>query len=117
MALTLFSQRLRNYIAAEGNNMATKTDKTPSGRAVPNEQGNITWEWQTDITVDTVVVHSLGEGLALDGAGSGLPGGGTNPYDQPSTVTSTEGTARRRTLDDMRLLSEDIKRSKQATQK
>lgn len=93
--------------------MATKTDKTLSGRPVPNEQGTITWEWQTDITVDTVVVHSLGENLALAaGAGSRLPGGGTNPYDQSSTVSSTERTARRRTLDDMRLLSEDIKRSK-----
>ena len=97
--------------------MATKTDKTLSGRAVPNEQGNITWEWQTDITVDTVVVHSLGENLSLDGVESRLPGGGTNPYDQSPTVTSTEGTARRRTLDDMRLLSEDIKRSKQTTRK
>jgi hypothetical protein len=97
--------------------MATKTDKTLSGRAVPNEQGNITWEWQTDITVDTVVVHSLGENLSLDGAGSRLPGGGTNPYDQSVPVTSTEGTARRRTLDDMRLLSENIKRSKHTTKK
>jgi hypothetical protein len=100
-----------------GINMATKTDKILSGRAVPNEQGNVTWEWQTDITVDTVVVHSLGENLALEGVGSRLPGGGTNPYDQSSTVNSTEGTARRRTLDDMRLLSEDIKRSKHTTKK
>jgi hypothetical protein len=98
-------------------NMATKKDKILSGRAVPNEQGNVTWEWQTDITVDTVVVHSLGENLALEGVGSRLPGGGTNPYDQSSTVISTEGTARRRTLDDMRLLSEDIKRSRHTTKK
>jgi len=100
-----------------GIKMATKTDKTLSGRAVPNDLGNITWEWQTDITVDTVVVHSLGEHLALDGAGSRLPGGGTNPYDQLSTEASTERTARRRTLDDMRLLSEDIKRSKHTQKK
>jgi hypothetical protein len=97
--------------------MATKPDKTISGRAVPNEQGNVTWEWQTDITVDTVVVHSLGENLTLNDAESRLHGRGTNPYDQPSTVTSREGTARRRTLDDMRLLSEDIKRSKHTTKK
>ena len=90
--------------------MATKSGKTLSGRAVPNEQENVTWEWQTDITVDTI-------DLAVDGVRSRLPGDGTNPYDQSSTVTSPEGTTRRRTLDDMRLLSEDIKRSKHTTKK
>ena len=86
--------------------MATKSDKTFSGRAVPNEQENVTWEWQTDITVDTI-----------DSPVDGVPGDGTNPYDKSSTVASPEGTARRRTLDDMRLLSEDIKRSKHTTKK
>lgn len=96
--------------------MTKKTDTTLSGRAVPNDQGNVTWEWQTDATVDTIVVHSLGKGLSLDSGGN-PQSTGTNPYDQSAVEPSVKEGPRRRTLDDMRLLSEAIKRSKDSPQK
>jgi hypothetical protein len=90
--------------------MSKKITGKLSGGAVPDDQGNKTWVWKSDTAVDTAVVRALGEGLALDGASNQADG--ANPYDQSSVSSSTELISKRRTLDDMRLLSETIKRSK-----
>ena len=113
--------------------MAKKPGDKISGRAVADEKGNQKWVWQTEgeKTIDTAVVKALGEGLSLDeGPVPGqAPGGGSNPYDRANPYGSANShgrsspydqpshpgaePAKRRTLDDMRKLSEEIKRSKQ----
>jgi hypothetical protein len=101
--------------------MSKKTPPKISGRAVQDEKGNQTWVWHADEAVDTAVVRALGEGLSLDGAPGANPAAGSNPYDrtnaaQPSPPGSPdEAGVKRRTLDDMRKLSEAIKRAKQNT--
>jgi len=101
------------------------------------------WQTEGEKPIDTAVIKALGEGLSLDdGPAPGQsPGAGSNPYDRsnpygqssPSGGSSPQGRsssqgasspydrapppggepAKRRTLDDMRKLSEDIKRSKE----
>lgn len=96
--------------------MSKKPPNKMSGRAVADEKGNRKWVWDSgQKDIDTTVVKALGEGLSLqDGPIPGSPTqGGANPYDraQPAAGDATK----RRTLDDMRKLSEAIKRSKQKT--
>ena len=110
--------------------MSKKTPPPISGRAVPDEKGNQTWVWDAEGDINTAVVRSLGEGLSLDGAPAPNPGAGSNPYDR-ATQTRPQApapaparapapapdkpVAKRRTLDDMRKLSEAIKRAKHYT--
>jgi len=100
--------------------MSKKEGPKISGRAVADEKGNQKWIWQSAETgdVDTAVVRALGEGLTLDGSTPGdaaSVGGGSNPYDSSRSSAADKERAKRRTLDDMRKLSEAIKRSKQTT--
>ena len=113
--------------------MSKKPGDKISGRAIADEKGNQKWVWQSEgeKAIDTAVIKALGEGLSLDdGPVPGqAPGAGSNPYDRsnPYGQSSPHGASspsdrgpqpggeppRRRTLDDMRKLSEEIKRSKQ----
>ncbi len=94
--------------------MSKKTPPKISGRAVPDEKGNQTWVWHADEGVDTAAVRSLGEGLSLDGSSGPNPAAGSNPYDHQTHPTPADNSVgKRRTLDDMRKLSEAIKRAKQ----
>lgn len=100
-------------IPGKGTEMAKKSEPKLSGRAVADEKGNQKWVWQSDgDDVDTAVVRSLGEGLTLDGSSPGSSQQGANPYDQGKPASARDATSKRRTLDDMRKLSETIKRSK-----
>ena len=96
--------------------MAKKDPSKPSGRAVADEKGNQTWVWDAEgENVDTAVVRALGEELTLeDGAPAG-PAHGSNPYDRADMAPADKTPAKRRTLDDMRKLSESIKRTKRTT--
>jgi len=96
--------------------MAKKRADKISGRAVADEKGNQKWVWHSEgeVEVDTAVVKALGEGLTLDGSTPGsFREAGSNPYDRGKAAGNE--TTRRRTLDDMRKLSEAIKRAKQKT--
>ncbi len=96
--------------------MAKRTADKLSGRAVVDEKGNQRWVWDSEgENVDTAVVRALGEGLSLEGAGSARPGQHSNPYDRADMTPADKPKTKRRTLDDMRKLSESIKRAKQAT--
>jgi len=94
--------------------MAKKPDRKLSGRAKKKEKGNPTWVWDSaGDDVDTAVVRALGEELSLEGSSPASSTHGSNPYDRADmTPAGTPGT-KRRTLDDMRKLSEFIKRTKQ----
>lgn len=101
--------------------MSKKPEDKLSGRAVADEKGNQKWVWKSDKSIDTAVVRALGEGLTLEGPASANPESGSNPYDRtqpgrrPQVAPADKEPAKRRTLDDMRKLSEAIKRAKQKT--
>jgi hypothetical protein len=96
--------------------MAKKTESKLSGRAVVDEKGNQTWVWDSEgENVDTAVVRALGEGLSLEGSTPATPTDGSNPYDRTDMTPADKPGAKRRTLDDMRKLSESIKRTKRTT--
>jgi hypothetical protein len=92
--------------------------KTPprklTGRSVVDENGNRSWVWHTDSDVETASVRALGEDLSLDTSPHGDAPPSLNPYDRtPARVSPKETTdSKRRTLDDMRRLSEEIKKAK-----
>ena len=95
--------------------MSKKIPSKLSGRAVADEKGNQKWVWNAEgENVDTAVVRALGEELTLEGAA--IVGTGSNPYDRTNmTPADKAAETKRRTLDDMRKLSESIKRNKRTT--
>jgi hypothetical protein len=94
-----------------------KDPNLKSGRVTFDERGNSTWEWRLETgtfsrEIDTQRLRQLQEegGATLEQPAV-TPPTGCDPYS--ATVTSTPAKTPRRTLDDMRKLSEEIKRSKQ----
>jgi hypothetical protein len=94
--------------------------KNPSGRIAFNDRGNAVWEWRTETgnfksDIDTQQVKALQEATDVKlGTPQAFPPGHSpgshNPY---STVDGPRETKTpRRTLDDMRKLSEQIKRAR-----
>jgi hypothetical protein len=95
-------------------NKVRRTNLT--GGAIADANGNRTWVWNGDGDVDTARVRELGEGLSLN-----VPGETSapthNPYDRDRATQAPEApvpdqNAKRRSLDDMRRLSEKIKKTK-----
>jgi hypothetical protein len=93
--------------------MSKPPSKKPIGRPITDEKGNRTWEWRSDTKIDTTIVRALGEELSFET--SSAPAEGSNPYDRTAAKGLDEEGKKRRTLDDMRRLSEKIKRSKHWT--
>ena len=102
--------------------MSKKEPNKLSGRAVADEKGNQRWVWDSEGgNVDTAVVKALGEELTLEGPPTAAKPQGSNPYDRQASnphdggnnmTPVDEAPVKRRTLDDMRKLSESIKRNK-----
>lgn len=90
--------------------MPNKPPRKLTGRATVDENGNRTWTWHSDDLVDTATVRALGEELSLDVPAADPAAANQNPYDR-SMPAATDGQ-KRRTLDDMRRLSEHIKKVK-----
>jgi hypothetical protein len=95
--------------------MSKKIPSKLSGHAVADEKGNQKWVWDSEgENVDTALVRSLGEELTLDeGPVAPAKSHGSNPYDRGNMTPGDKAAeTKRRTLDDMRKLSESIKRKK-----
>jgi hypothetical protein len=100
----------------------TKFDpQAPSGRVAHNERGNAIWEWRTETgnfksEIDTRTVRALQDAtdVTLQGT-TAMPAsyrfGSHNPYSSADTPAGPKTP--RRTLDDMRRLSEEIKRTRE----
>lgn len=101
--------------------MSKKFDpQTPSGRIAFDDRGNAVWEWRTDSgdfksDVDTQTVKALQEdtSVKLGVAPTPTPNGQTVSHDPYSTADGPRAPQKRRTLDDMRKLSEEIKRTRE----
>jgi hypothetical protein len=97
--------------------MSMAKDPDPkSGRVAFDERGRSTWEWRTDTgtfspDIDSKRLRQLQEDAATTLKEDVPPIEGVDPY----SVSAPSATAKapRRTLDDMRKLSEEIKRSRQ----
>jgi hypothetical protein len=102
----------------------TKTDThAPSGRIAFNDRGDAVWEWRTDTgtfkaDINTQQVKALqesadvtlGDGKAAAPAPAQRPD--NNPYSTLDTLHTLSQKKPRRTLDDMRKLSEEIKKAR-----
>jgi len=96
---------------------------TASGRVSFDDRGRAVWEWRTDEDqfsrdVDTNRLKALQvDALELDTTASSVrPAAGFDPYNH-SRGSATAAPEKRRSLDDLRRLSEQIKRAKSATSK
>jgi hypothetical protein len=96
--------------------MSKKPDPTKSGRVAYDERGQPVWEWRVDTgvfsrDVDTKQVRQLQEEASVELRDEAPPPAvGFDPYS--TATTQVEPKKPRRTLDDMRKLSEEIKRKR-----
>jgi hypothetical protein len=102
--------------------MSSKSSKneqsTPSGRMAFDDRGKAVWEWRTDTgnfkaDIDTKQVKALQESTDVTlGEEAPTPAISDNPYSTGDKREMIAKRAPRRTLDDMRKLSEEIKRAR-----
>jgi hypothetical protein len=104
---------------------AKPNSQPPSGRIAFDERGNAIWQWGTDVDTQQVkaLKESSGDSLSIeDDHGGGPLNHNHDPYSnasappQPfraSPPPTVEKKPQRRTLDDMRRLSEEIKRQRE----
>jgi hypothetical protein len=90
---------------------------TPSGRIAFDERGKASWEWRTDTgtfkaDVDTRQVRALQDAANVDISDAPTPPTSDDPYSTGDKRSLIAKRAPRRTLDDMRKLSEEIKRAR-----
>lgn len=102
--------------------MSKKFDpEAPSGRIAFDARGNAVWEWRTETgdfksEVDTQTVRALQEDSSgkLGMAPTPTPNSQTVNHDPYSSADAPRPPQKRRTLDDMRKLSEEIKRARES---
>jgi hypothetical protein len=96
----------------------SKNDQsTPSGRIAFDDRGQAVWEWRTDTgtfktDIDTRQVKALQEATDVTLSEAPTPAPSDNPYSTGDKREVIAKRAPRRTLDDMRKLSEEIKRER-----
>ena len=85
----------------------SKPRRNLTGRPEIDDRGNSTWKWggETGSEVETQRVRALGEGLSLEPSHE-QPS--LDPYNQP--ISQGRERLKRRSLDDMRRLSDQMKR-------
>ncbi len=94
----------------------------PSGRIAFDDRGRAVWEWRTETgnfksDIDTQKVRALQDSSDVKLAATPVqtPVRSHDPYrtaEAPASAATPDQAPRRRTLDDMRKLSEEIKRAR-----
>jgi hypothetical protein len=91
----------------------------PSGRIAFDDRGKAVWEWRTDTgtfkaDIDTKQVRALQDAANVDISETPTPTPpvSDDPYSTGDKSSLIAKRAPRRTLDDMRKLSEEIKRAR-----
>jgi hypothetical protein len=100
----------------------SKNDQQPAplGRIAFDDRGKAVWEWRTETgtfkaDIDTQQVRALQESTNVSlGEAPPPPEPSDNPYSTGDKRDLIAKRAPRRTLDDMRKLSEEIKRARAA---
>ena len=98
--------------------MNTRKPRKPSGRIAFDERGNATWEWQGetgqfDRDIDTQRLKTLGSDLSCDGDELHDPAPPHDPYNSSALPADAQPRPRKRSLDDLRRLSEEIKAARE----
>ena len=94
--------------------MSTHKPRKPSGRVAFDERGNATWEWQGetgrfDRDIDTGRLRKMGSDLSCDGDHVADAAPPHDPYNKSTLSADAQSRPTKRTLDDLRRLSEEIK--------
>jgi hypothetical protein len=97
--------------------MSKQPKQTPTGRIAFNDRGQAVWEWLTEdgtykSDVDTRQVKALQDSADVKLGDAPTPPPASNPYSTADAPRAADKKAPRRTLDDMRKLSEEIKRAR-----
>ena len=98
--------------------MSPRKPRKPSGRVAFDQKGNATWEWQRETgryadDIDTQELKTIGADLRCEG--DHVPNSSPlhDPYDRPALPDSRQPHPHKRTLDDLRRLSEEIKAARE----
>ena len=102
--------------------MSKKYDpQVPSGRIAFDARGNAIWQWRTEAgdyksDVDTCTVRAIQEATGVHLGEVAIPPPSHTVNHDPYSTADAPRTqkAPRRTLDDMRKLSEEIKRARES---
>src|ERR1700753_366778 len=96
--------------------MSKKPADKPTGRPVDDEKGNRVWKWGSgEQDVETATVRALGAELTLAPSHPGARADDATPHNRAALSPRPADLTKRRSLDDMRVLSEKIKKSKHWT--
>lgn len=89
--------------------------RLPSGRVAFDDRGNATWEWHGEAArvggaIDTEQLREIAGDLSCEAPDHG-PGGATahDPYNRVTAPESNRPRPKKRSIDDLRRLSEEIK--------
>jgi hypothetical protein len=112
--------RKTRLVTVQDDGVMRSAGARPLGRVAFDDRGNGVWEWREangfTREVDTVRLRCLQEqtaaGLTLADEEQRRAPGSERPYFETARVPSI-GSGRRRSLDDMRRLSEEIKRRRE----
>ncbi len=98
--------------------MSTHKPRKPSGRVAYDQQGNATWEWQSETgtykrDIDTQRLKAMGADLRCEGDRGPEAAPPHDPYNRTALPESGLSRPQKRTLDDLRRLSEEIKAARE----
>ncbi|MGC8520040.1 MAG: hypothetical protein ACP5P4_16215 [Steroidobacteraceae bacterium] len=93
--------------------MNDRKPRQPSGRAAFDERGNATWEWRSETgpltdDIDTQRLRALGADLNCESELEPNDADAYDPYNRSTPAPTDETRPKRRTLADLRRLSEEI---------
>lgn len=98
--------------------MSTHKPRKSSGRVAFDEQGNATWEWLSETgrfirDIDTQKLKTIAADLSCDGSPAPSHAPPDDPYNRSTLPSRNQRHAKKRTLDDMRRLSDEIKAARE----
>ena len=85
----------------------------PSGRVAFDERGNASWDWHGESEglegeIDTHQLKTIGADLSCEGDQVPYGAPSHDPYNRTASPESDQSRPKRRSLDDLRRLSEEI---------
>ena len=94
--------------------MSAHKPRKPSGRVAFDERGNASREWQSETgryrhDIETEGLRKMGSDLSCDGDPLAEPAPPHDPYNKCTLPADGQSRPSKRTLEDLRRLSEEIK--------
>lgn len=97
--------------------MSNHKPRKPSGRVAFDDRGNATWEWRGELgshdhDLDTQRLKALEADLSIDSDHASRAGMVHDPYNRSQQPNEAPSGPKKRTMDDLRRLSHQIKTSR-----